>query len=102
LFDETIRVVGDLLTVSGTAAFSFVVKQQRADPALIFILDTQAARSNSQQGKGSFHPPHSPNWLMGPYSLIYGGESNENRKTEIKIRNIMPLSYKLADMLTML
>jgi hypothetical protein len=29
-------------------------------------------------------------------------ESNENRKTEIKIRNIAPLSYKLADMLPML
>jgi hypothetical protein len=28
--------------------------------------------------------------------------SNENRKTEIKIRNIGPLSYKLADMLPML
>jgi DUF2075 family protein len=33
---------------------------------------------------------------------IYEGESNENRKTEIKIRNIAPLSYKLADMLPML
>jgi hypothetical protein len=32
----------------------------------------------------------------------YEGESNENRKTEIKIRNIAPLSYKLADMLPML
>jgi hypothetical protein len=32
----------------------------------------------------------------------YVGESNENRKTEIKIRNITPLSYKLADMLPML
>jgi hypothetical protein len=31
--------------------------------------------------------------------LKYEGESNENRKTEIKIRNIAPLSYKLADML---
>jgi hypothetical protein len=29
----------------------------------------------------------------------YVGESNENCKTEIKIRNIAPLSYKLADML---
>jgi thermostable 8-oxoguanine DNA glycosylase len=28
----------------------------------------------------------------------YECESNENRKTEIKIRNIAPLSYKLADM----
>jgi hypothetical protein len=34
--------------------------------------------------------------------LNYVGESNENRKTEIKIRNIAPLSYKLADMLPML
>jgi hypothetical protein len=33
---------------------------------------------------------------------MYEGESNENRKTEIKIRNIAPLSYKLADMLPML
>jgi hypothetical protein len=33
---------------------------------------------------------------------LYEGESNENRKTEIKIRNIAPLSYKLADMLPML
>jgi hypothetical protein len=33
---------------------------------------------------------------------IYVGESNKNRKTEIKIRNIAPLSYKLADMLPML
>jgi hypothetical protein len=32
----------------------------------------------------------------------YEGESNENRKTEIKIRNIAPLSYKLADVLPML
>jgi hypothetical protein len=32
----------------------------------------------------------------------YEGESNENHKTEIKIRNIAPLSYKLADMLPML
>jgi hypothetical protein len=32
----------------------------------------------------------------------YEGESNENRKSEIKIRNIAPLSYKLADMLPML
>jgi hypothetical protein len=35
-------------------------------------------------------------------ALEYEGESNENRKTEIKIRNIAPLSYKLADMLPML
>jgi hypothetical protein len=33
---------------------------------------------------------------------IYMGESNENRKTEIKIWNIAPLSYELADMLPML
>jgi hypothetical protein len=33
---------------------------------------------------------------------LYAGESNENRKTEIKIRNIAPLSYKLADMLPVL
>jgi hypothetical protein len=33
---------------------------------------------------------------------LYIGESNENHKTEIKIRNIMPVSYKLADMLPML
>jgi hypothetical protein len=33
---------------------------------------------------------------------IYEGESNENRKTEKKIRNIAPLSCKLADMLPML
>jgi hypothetical protein len=32
----------------------------------------------------------------------YVGESNENRKTEKKFRNIAPLSYKLADMLPML
>jgi hypothetical protein len=32
----------------------------------------------------------------------YEGESNENRKTEIKIRNIASMSYKLADMLPML
>jgi hypothetical protein len=31
----------------------------------------------------------------------YAGESNENRKTEIKIWNIAPLSSKLADMLLM-
>jgi hypothetical protein len=67
----------DLLTLSGTAAFFFVVKQQTADPALIFILDTQAAQSvngkgsNSQQGKGSLHPPPCPHLLNGPYSLIY-------------------------------
>jgi hypothetical protein len=36
------------------------------------------------------------------YNVKYEGESNENRKTEIKIRNIAPLSYKLADMLPML
>jgi hypothetical protein len=36
------------------------------------------------------------------YSQYYEGEPNENRKTEIKIRNIAPLSYKLADMLPML
>jgi hypothetical protein len=35
-------------------------------------------------------------------SVNYEGESNENRKTKIKIRNIAPLSYKLADMLPML
>jgi hypothetical protein len=35
-------------------------------------------------------------------AATYEGESNENRKTEIKIRNIAPLSYKLADMLPML
>jgi hypothetical protein len=40
--------------------------------------------------------------MMLQISLIYDGESNENRKTEIKIRNIAPLSYKLADMLPML
>jgi hypothetical protein len=33
---------------------------------------------------------------------FYVGESNENRKTEIKIRNIAPFSYKSADMLPML
>jgi hypothetical protein len=33
---------------------------------------------------------------------MYEGESNENRKTEIKIRNIALLSYKLPDMLPML
>jgi hypothetical protein len=38
----------------------------------------------------------------GLCSGIYEGESNENRKTEIKIRNIAPLSYKLADMLPVL
>jgi hypothetical protein len=36
------------------------------------------------------------------HNMYYEGESNENRKTEIKIRNIAPLSYKLADMLPML
>jgi hypothetical protein len=36
------------------------------------------------------------------YVNKYVGESNENRKTEIKVRNITPLSYKLADMLPML
>jgi hypothetical protein len=36
------------------------------------------------------------------YMTIHIGESNENRKTEIKIRNIAPLSCKLADMLPML
>jgi hypothetical protein len=36
------------------------------------------------------------------FSVTYEGESNDNRKTEIKIRNIAPLSYKLADMLPML
>jgi hypothetical protein len=36
------------------------------------------------------------------FKISYEGESNENRKTEIKIRNIAPLSYKLADMLPML
>jgi hypothetical protein len=35
-------------------------------------------------------------------SVYYEGESNENRKTGIKIRNIAPLSSKLADMLPML
>jgi hypothetical protein len=40
--------------------------------------------------------------LPGTMSYLYEGESNENRKTEIKIRNIAPLSYKLADMLPML
>jgi hypothetical protein len=35
-------------------------------------------------------------------SKSYEGESNDHRKTEIKIRNIAPLSYKLADMLPML
>jgi hypothetical protein len=36
------------------------------------------------------------------FKPMYEGESSENRKTEIKIRNIAPLSYKLADMLPML
>jgi hypothetical protein len=36
------------------------------------------------------------------YSYMYEGESNENCKIEIKIRNIAPLSCKLADMLPML
>jgi hypothetical protein len=39
---------------------------------------------------------------FGTEGRFYEGESNENRKTEIKIRNIAPLSYKLADMLPML
>jgi hypothetical protein len=43
---------------------------------------------------------HSKKPRVGRY--IYEGESNENRKTEIKIRNIALLSYKLADMLPML
>jgi hypothetical protein len=38
----------------------------------------------------------------GPDNFLYEGESNENRKTEIEIRNVAPLSYKLADMLPML
>jgi hypothetical protein len=33
---------------------------------------------------------------------IYVGESNENCKTEIKIWNIMSLSYKLPDILPVL
>jgi C4-dicarboxylate transporter len=37
-----------------------------------------------------------------PFVKTYEGESTENRKTEIKIRNIAPLSYRLADMLPML
>jgi hypothetical protein len=41
-------------------------------------------------------------WKHMPLQHIYEGESNENRKSEIKIRNITPLSYKLADMLPML
>jgi hypothetical protein len=32
------------------------------------------------------------------YTRLYVGQSKENRETEIKIRNIAPLSYKLADM----
>jgi hypothetical protein len=40
--------------------------------------------------------------IDGNLSQMYVGESNENRKTEIKILNIAPLSYKLADMLPML
>jgi hypothetical protein len=44
-----------------------------------------------------------PSWNISfTTDQIYEGESNENRKTEIKIRNIAPLSYKLADMLPML
>jgi hypothetical protein len=30
------------------------------------------------------------------FFICYVGESNENRKTETKIRNIVQLSYKLA------
>jgi hypothetical protein len=41
-------------------------------------------------------------WAGVENLCMYEGESNENRKTEIKIRNIAPLSYKLADMLPML
>jgi hypothetical protein len=41
-------------------------------------------------------------WNYINFIHTYEGESNENRKTEIKIRNIAPLSYKLADMLPML
>jgi hypothetical protein len=40
--------------------------------------------------------------IFHSWVIKYEGESNENRKTEIKIRNIAPLSYKLADMLPML
>jgi hypothetical protein len=40
--------------------------------------------------------------LSSYWAKLYVGESNDNRKTEIKIRNIAPLSYKLADMLPML
>jgi hypothetical protein len=41
-------------------------------------------------------------WHHDNIKMLYEGESNENSKTEIKIRNIAPLSYKLADMLPML
>jgi hypothetical protein len=33
---------------------------------------------------------------------MYVGGSNENHKTEIKIQTIVPLSHKLADMLSVL
>jgi hypothetical protein len=53
--------------------------------------------------------PNSTEWMFNAFEIFvmqsrttYEGESNENRKTEIKIRNIAPLSYKLADMLAML
>jgi hypothetical protein len=39
---------------------------------------------------------------VGTYVSNYIGESNENRKTEIKIQNIAPLSYKLVGMLPLL
>jgi hypothetical protein len=39
---------------------------------------------------------------LGLMTRYYVGESNENRKTEIKIWNIAPLPYKLSDMLPML
>jgi hypothetical protein len=57
------------------------------------ILEFHVARPEDHLAR----PSSSPTFIFK-----YEGESNENRKTEIKIRNIAPLSYKLADMLPML
>jgi hypothetical protein len=49
-----------------------------------------------------YNEEHNRHTIITIIIIIYEGESNENRKTEIQIRNIAPLSYKLADMLPML
>jgi len=45
-------------------------------------------------------PLNNPNLLL-PYELYYEGESNENRKSAIKIRNTVRLSCKLTTMIFM-